>query len=190
MRITSITWREHVVERLRRKYGVQPHEVEEVLTNARQFRLVDKGHRKGDDVYAAIGRTAAGRPLIVLFALAGGRHAPNEPKGGVPLTEEEWALILGAVNNGGEFYSRCDADDVPSYERTSGYWEAHDLARRCDQAGPAEFDVDLRACATLYAVERGLSERLRSVAAKQGVSAETLLNLWVRERTASECDPA
>jgi len=33
----------------------------------RQFFFVEKGHRKGEDVYTAMGRTTAGRYLFVPF---------------------------------------------------------------------------------------------------------------------------
>ncbi|MEK7278270.1 MAG: BrnT family toxin, partial [Chloroflexota bacterium] len=39
----------------------------QVLANQPLFRLVEKGHRPGEDVYAALGRTNAGRYLTVFF---------------------------------------------------------------------------------------------------------------------------
>jgi len=46
---------------------VSVDEVEEVLSGRSHFRRVERGHRKGEDVYAAIGKTRGGRPLIVFF---------------------------------------------------------------------------------------------------------------------------
>ena len=43
-------------------------EVEEVLSGRARFRCVERGHRGGEDVYAAIGRTRGGRRLVVFFA--------------------------------------------------------------------------------------------------------------------------
>jgi hypothetical protein len=37
-----------------------------------------------------------------------------------------------------------------------------------------------------YAIERELAKQLRAYAQQQGVSAETLLNLWVQEKLAQE----
>jgi len=48
------------------KHDVQPREVTEVFVNKPGFRFVEKGHRSGDDVYAAMGQTYTGRYLIVL----------------------------------------------------------------------------------------------------------------------------
>jgi hypothetical protein len=42
-------------------------EVEETLNNKPKFRFVEKGERKGEDVYMALGRTDSGRHLSILF---------------------------------------------------------------------------------------------------------------------------
>ncbi|MGP1386614.1 MAG: BrnT family toxin [Thainema sp.] len=49
------------------KHRVKPDEVEEVLSNQPKFRFAEKGDRKGEDVYLALGQTDAGRYLAVLF---------------------------------------------------------------------------------------------------------------------------
>jgi hypothetical protein len=35
--------------------------------NKPQFRFIEKGHRKGENAYAAMGQTEEGRHLIVFF---------------------------------------------------------------------------------------------------------------------------
>jgi len=45
-----------------------------------------------------------------------------------------------------------------------------------------EFEVDLRSSSIYFPLERTLAEQLRLAADAQGVSPETLLNLWVQER--------
>lgn len=42
-------------------------EVEETLNNKPKFRFVEKGKRKGEDVYMALGRADSGTPLSILF---------------------------------------------------------------------------------------------------------------------------
>ncbi len=42
-------------------------EGEETLFGAPGFRFVESGHRRGEDLYAALGQTDAGRYLIVYF---------------------------------------------------------------------------------------------------------------------------
>ena len=46
---------------------MEPDEVEQVLNSKPKIRFIEKGERKGEDVYAALGRTDAGRYLSVLF---------------------------------------------------------------------------------------------------------------------------
>ena len=65
--ITRIVWLEDVVEKLRWKHNVQEHEVIEVLENRPRFRRKEAGHVPGEDVYAAFGKTDAGRLLSVFF---------------------------------------------------------------------------------------------------------------------------
>ncbi len=67
MRIEGILWLDAVVAKLAAKHRVEPHEVEEALGGRAKFRFVEKGERSGEDVYMALGRTAAGRYLAVLF---------------------------------------------------------------------------------------------------------------------------
>ena len=67
MRIGGIIWLRYVVDKLAFKHHVEPHEVEELLVNRPKIRFVEKGERKGEDVYLALGPTDAGRYLAVLF---------------------------------------------------------------------------------------------------------------------------
>lgn len=50
-----------------RKHEVVPEEVEELFASVPRYRFVEKGHIPGEDVYAAMGRTDAGRYLITFF---------------------------------------------------------------------------------------------------------------------------
>jgi uncharacterized DUF497 family protein len=67
MRIEGIIWLRSIVDKLAVKHHVEIDEVEEVLSNRPKFRLVEKGHRRGENVYMALGQTDAGRYLAVLF---------------------------------------------------------------------------------------------------------------------------
>ena len=67
MKIKEFIWFEEIVEKIERKHHVRQEEVREVFANRPQFRFVEKGHRSGENVYAALGYTNAGRRLIVFF---------------------------------------------------------------------------------------------------------------------------
>ncbi len=67
MTIEGIIWLRDIVDKLAFKHRVEAIEVEEVLENRPKIRFVEKGKRKGEDVYLALGQTDAGRYLAVLF---------------------------------------------------------------------------------------------------------------------------
>ena len=67
MNIEGIAWLQTVVDKLAVKHRVSTDEVEQVLSNRPKIRFVEKGARKGEDLYLALGRTDAGRYLSVLF---------------------------------------------------------------------------------------------------------------------------
>jgi len=65
--IAGFLWIDEIVEKLARKHQVETFEVEEVFFFSPRVRFVEKGEREGEDVYAALGRTDAGRYLTVFF---------------------------------------------------------------------------------------------------------------------------
>lgn len=67
MRIESIVCPAYVEEKLQVKHGVVRSEAEQALRRKPQIRFAGKGHTKGNDVYAAFGRTDSGRYLSVFF---------------------------------------------------------------------------------------------------------------------------
>ena len=67
MKILELIWLEDIIDKLVREHGVEEHEVKEVLASRPQFRFIEKGHRKEENVYSALGQTASGRYLVVFF---------------------------------------------------------------------------------------------------------------------------
>jgi uncharacterized DUF497 family protein len=67
MKINRIFWLEDIVDKLHWKHNVETEEVIEVLQNKPRFILKEDGFRAVEDVYAAFGKTAAGRFLSVFF---------------------------------------------------------------------------------------------------------------------------
>ena len=68
------------------------------------------------------------------------------------------------------------------------YWDSHDLADIWDETKDAAFDFIAEPQITYFAVEKGLSERLRQVASQRGISADTLLNMWVLEKMSADSE--
>lgn len=67
MKIIGLIWYENIIEKLEQKHNVQQHEVREVLANNPKFRYVENGLQPDENVYAALGRTDAGRYIIIFF---------------------------------------------------------------------------------------------------------------------------
>ncbi len=81
--------------------------------------------------------------------------------------------------------SRSSISKARSYQEMGEYWDQHDLGDVWDQTKPVEVEVDLRSDRTYYAVEQSLARKISEMADRSGVSAETLLNLWIQEKLAT-----
>jgi len=67
LKIIGFIWYHEVVKKIEQKHNVQQDEVREVFANHPRFRFVEKGYEPGENVYATLGRTKAGRYLIIFF---------------------------------------------------------------------------------------------------------------------------
>ncbi len=67
MKVTGVIWLTQIVEKLNWKHNLVPEEVEQVLASKPQYRLLESGRIDGENVYAAYGRTEAGRYITVIF---------------------------------------------------------------------------------------------------------------------------
>ena len=77
VRIVGFVWIEEILDKLLRKHHVHEHEVVEVFAGDPKFRFVERGHREGENVYSAMGRTDAGRYVVVFFVhKSNGRALP------------------------------------------------------------------------------------------------------------------
>ena len=81
---------------------------------------------------------------------------------------------------------RSSLSNSRSYQELGEFWDTHDLGDYWDRTESTEFEVDIHSSAIYYPVESNLAAKLHSVAGKRGVSAETLLNLWLQEKMAEE----
>jgi uncharacterized DUF497 family protein len=76
MIIRDLIWLEEIIEKLEQKHNVFLFEVTEVFESHPHFRFISKGRRhKKEDVFAAYGRTGAGRYLTVFFIYKQDRRA-------------------------------------------------------------------------------------------------------------------
>ncbi len=78
--------------------------------------------------------------------------------------------------------NRSSISKAQTYEEIGEFWDTHNLADYWEQTKPAEFEVDIQSEVTYYAVDSELSAKIQSIAKQRGISADTLLNLWVQEK--------
>ena len=75
MRVLEIIWLQKIVDKIEAKHHLTKEEVEEVFSNKPQYRYVEEGDVDGEPLYAASGRTHAGRYVIVFFIFKPGGRA-------------------------------------------------------------------------------------------------------------------
>ncbi len=73
-----------------------------------------------------------------------------------------------------------------SYQEIGEYWDNHDLSEVWEQTESADFVVSGHTKTTYYPVDSALSQKLHAVAQQRGISAQTLLNLWLQEKVMQE----
>jgi hypothetical protein len=67
MYIDDFVWLANIIDKLATKHHLTQDEVEEVFFGCPLYRVVEAGLRRHEDVYAALGKTDAGRYVIVFF---------------------------------------------------------------------------------------------------------------------------
>ncbi len=82
--------------------------------------------------------------------------------------------------------ARSAISEAQTYQEIGTFWDTHDLNDHWEQTEPAAFEVEGKSQTTYYPVETTLAARLRTTAAQRGISAETLLNLWLQEKMLQE----
>ncbi len=82
--------------------------------------------------------------------------------------------------------NKVKRDPIPkhfrSVEEAAEFWDSHDLVDYWDLTREAHVDVDIQRRVFLTALEPTLAKKLTVLAHKQGVSTETLINVWLTEK--------
>ena len=78
--------------------------------------------------------------------------------------------------------NKTSISQATSYQEIGGYWDTHDLAEVWEQTEPAEFEVEIQSEQVYCRLDRELSSQIVTLAHNRGISAETLLNLWIQEK--------
>ena len=81
---------------------------------------------------------------------------------------------------------RTSVSKAATIHELGDFWGSHDLARFWDQTETIQMEFEPESAETYFRVEAGTSKRLRRLARQRGISPETLLNLWAKERLEQE----
>lgn len=77
---------------------------------------------------------------------------------------------------------KSSISQATSYKEIGEFWDTHDVSDFWNKTKEVSFEVDIESEVTYYAVDKILSEKIQAVAQKRGVTADTLINLWVQEK--------
>ncbi len=77
-------------------------------------------------------------------------------------------------------------DEFQSLEEAGEFWDAHSSADYEEFMQEAHFEVDLKRHSTEVRVADELVRDVRKIARRQGVTTETLINLWLQEKVAAK----
>lgn len=76
-------------------------------------------------------------------------------------------------------------EDFSSLEEFWGFWDTHSSADYEGDMEAVAVDIDLLSSKVYLPVAKDLLSKVRTQARRQGVSSETLVNLWLQERLAT-----
>ena len=71
-------------------------------------------------------------------------------------------------------------EEFPSIEEAAEFWETHSLADYEDLTEEVEVEISL--VRNHFRVDRELARRIGRIARRRGISSETLVNLWLKEK--------
>ena len=67
-------------------------------------------------------------------------------------------------------------------DEAADFWDKHDLAEYVDETKVGDFDVTIEKRVFLTALEPELAKKLTDIARRQGITTETLINVWLTEK--------
>ena len=76
-------------------------------------------------------------------------------------------------------------EDFNTFEEFWAFWDTHSTADYEDVMEDVDSHVDIHSSKVYCAVAKDIIAQVRDRARRQGVSTETLINLWLQEKTAA-----
>jgi hypothetical protein len=78
--------------------------------------------------------------------------------------------------------NKSSISQAQSYQEMGEFWDTHEVTDYWDQTEAVEFEVDIQSEVRYCALEKTLAAKVSEIAWQKGISVETLVNLWVREK--------
>ena len=83
-------------------------------------------------------------------------------------------------------------DPIPesfaSAEEAGEFWDTHDLGEYLDQTKDADVNFNLKRRHFFIGIEPGIAQDLQRISEREGISTETMANLWLKEKIQEKMD--
>lgn len=73
-------------------------------------------------------------------------------------------------------------DQFQSLEEAGEFWDTHSSADYEEYMKPVQFEVDLKRSVREVRIADQVLREIRKIARQQGITTETLINLWLQEK--------
>jgi hypothetical protein len=73
-------------------------------------------------------------------------------------------------------------EEFESLDAAAEFWDSHDLGDYWDLTSSADLEVRLSRRIFLTPIEPELAKKVTTYARSQGISSETLINVWISEK--------
>jgi len=94
----------------------------------------------------------------------------------------QFTFLRWKSSSGKDMKNKSSISNSDSYKEIGEFWDSHEITDYWDRTRPAKFEVDIQSEVTYYPVDKELSHLIQTQARKRGITADTLLNLWLQEK--------
>ncbi|MFA6450997.1 MAG: CopG family antitoxin [bacterium] len=77
-------------------------------------------------------------------------------------------------------------ENFDSPEMASDFWDNQSVSDHLADTQEAEFEVEIKKEPRYVAIESGLSIQVTKISRQRGISPETLVNLWIKEKISAK----
>lgn len=77
-------------------------------------------------------------------------------------------------------------EDFNGQRAASDFWDNHSVADYVDGTTEVHFDVKMKKEPKYVVLESELSKKVAKISREKGISPETLVNLWIKEKVSAK----